>query len=132
MKNKTRVKGFLLDTTALIDFLRGDRHTVALLEVLAAKAPLAACPITVAEVFSGAREKELPITEKFLSSLKFYPLDYEASRLAGRWRYTYARKGITLSLPDTLIAAVALRNSLALVTANDKHYPMEDLITITH
>ncbi|PRR71898.1 type II toxin-antitoxin system VapC family toxin [Neomoorella humiferrea] len=132
MKNKTPVKGFLLDTTALIDFLRGDKHTIALLEVLKDKAPLAACPITVAEVFSGAREKELLVVERFLSSLKFYPIDYESSRLAGRWRYTYARKGITLSLPDTLIAAVALRNNLALVTANDRHYPMEELIIITH
>lgn len=132
MKNKNPVNGFLLDTTALIDFLRGDKYTLALLEVLAEKGPLAACPITVAEVFSGAREKELAITEQFLSSLKFYPLDYETSRLAGRWRYTYARKGITLSLPDALIAATALRNNLALVTANEKHYPMEDLIIITH
>lgn len=132
MENKARVKGFLLDTTALIDFLRGDKHTIALLEVLAEKAHLAACPITVAEVFAGARDKELPVTEKFLSSLKFYPIDYEASRLAGRWRYTYARKGVTLGLFDTLIAAVALRNNLALVTANEKHYPMEDLIIITH
>ena len=132
MENRAQVKGFLLDTTALIDFLRGDKHTITLLEVLKEKAHLAACPITVAEVFSGTREKELPIAEQFLSSLKFYPLDYEASRLAGRWRYTYARKGITLGLFDTLIAAVALRNNLALVTANDKHYPMEDLIILTH
>ncbi|GEA16345.1 twitching motility protein PilT [Moorella sp. E308F] len=132
MKNKTRVKGFLLDTTALIDFLRGNKHTLALLEVLAEKAHLAACPVTVAEVFSGARENELPVVEQFLSSLKFYPIDYESSRLAGRWRYTYTRMGITFSLPDTLIAAVALRNNLALVTANEKHYPMEDLIIITH
>ncbi|MCL4439442.1 MAG: type II toxin-antitoxin system VapC family toxin [Firmicutes bacterium] len=132
MENKAQVKGFLLDTTALIDFLRGDKHTIVLLEVLKEKAHLAACPITVAEVFSGARDKELAITEKFLSSLKFYPLDYEASRLAGRWRYTYVRKGITLRLFDTLIAAVVLRNNLALVTANDKYYPMEDLIIVTH
>lgn len=96
MKGKSAAKGFLLDTTAIIDFLRGNKHTIALLEVLKEKAPLAACPITVAEVFSGAREKELPAIEQFLSSLKFYPIDYGTSRLAGRWRYTYARRGITL------------------------------------
>lgn len=56
----------------------------------------------------------------------------KASRLAGRWRYTYARMGITLGLADTLIAAVAVCNSLALVTANDRHYPVKELIIITH
>lgn len=132
MKDKAPVKGFLLDTTALIDFFRGNKHVIALLEVLKEKAPLAACPITVAEVFSGAREKELPAIEQFLSSLQFYPIDYEASRLAGRWRYTYARKGITLSLTDSLIAAVAVRNNLVLVTANERHYPMEELVVLTH
>jgi len=132
VKSKRGVEAFLLDTTALIDFLRGDRQTHALLQVLSEKAHLAACPITVAEVFAGAKEKELPGVERFLSSLKFYSIDYEASRLAGRWRYTYARAGVTLSLPDTLIAAVAVLNNLALVTANRRHYPMEELIIITH
>lgn len=132
MNDRPPVKGFLLDTTALIDFFRGNEDIIALLEVLKDRARLAACPITVAEVFSGAREKDLPVVERFLSTLKFYPIDYEVSRLAGRWRYTYARKGITLSLPDTLIAAVAVRNNLALVTANEKHYPMEELIIVTH
>ena len=102
------------------------------MEVISEKAHLAACPITVAEVFAGAKEKELPRVERFLSSLKFYPIDYEASRLAGRWRCTYARAGVTLSLPDTLIAAVAVLNNPALVTANRRHYPMEELIVITH
>ncbi len=132
MKSETPVKGFLLDTTALIAFLRGDRQTIELLENLREKAPLAACPVTVAEVFCGARDNELPLTDHLLSSLVFFPIDYETSRLAGRWRCSFAGKGITLSLLDTLIAAVAIKNSLVLVTANKKHYPMEELIIITH
>lgn len=56
MKNDEPVviKGFLLDTTALIDFLRGQKNVVALLDVLKDKAPLASCPVTIAEVFAGA------------------------------------------------------------------------------
>lgn len=132
MRNDPLVSGFLLDTTALIGFLRGDRKTVALLEILLNQAPLAACPVTVAEVFSGAREKEIVLTNQFLSSLNFYPVDYETACLAGRWRYSYAAKGVTLTLFDTLIAAVASQNNLALVTANSRHYPMAEVLVITH
>lgn len=125
-------RGFLLDTTALIDFLRGRKEVAALLEVLQEKAPLAACPVTVAEVFAGTREKDAPRVNEFLSTLVYYPISYSAARLAGSLRYDYARKGITLSLADTLIAAVALENGLAVVTANTDHFPMKDLAVIPH
>ncbi|MGB9887498.1 MAG: type II toxin-antitoxin system VapC family toxin [Moorellales bacterium] len=127
-----RPRGFLLDTTALIDFLRGKKEVAALLEVLMEKAPLATCPVTVAEVFAGTREKDASKADQFLSTLVYYPITYSAARLAGSLRYAYARKGITLSLPDTLIAAVALENGLAVVTANAGHFPMEQLIVIPH
>lgn len=88
--------------------------------------------MTVAEVFAGAGEKDEERVHAFLSTLVLYPVTYSASRLAGRWRYTFARKGVTLSLSDTLIAAVAVENRLALVTANEDHFPMEGLIIIPH
>ena len=127
-----QVDGFLLDTTALIDFFRGDKKTTVLLEVLKEKAPLASCAITIAEVFAGTREKEIPKVEQFLSTLKFYSIDYQTARLAGCWRYSYARQGITISIADALIAAVAVQNNLALVTRNVRHYPMKELIVILH
>lgn len=126
------VSGFLLDTTALIDFLRGHAGTAALLEDLKSKAPLGCCPVTVAEVFAGVREKDEERVQAFLSTLVFYPITYSASCLAGRWRYSFARKGVTLSLSDCLIAAVAVENRLALVTANEDHFPMEGLVVISH
>lgn len=130
--NEPRLNGFLLDTTALIDFLRGREKVVVLLETLKDKAPLASCPVTVAEVFAGTREKDIERVDQFLSSLVFYPVDYKAARKAGTWRYAYTRQGITLGLTDLLIAAVAWANNLALVTANEKHFPMEELIVIPH
>lgn len=128
----SRVTGFLLDTTILIDFFRGLQPAVSLLDTLQGKAPLASCPITVAEIFSGAREQELPQVSRFLAALLFYPVTFEAARLAGRWRYDYARRGITLSLNDALIAAVAVSQKLALVTANTRHFPMPELKISTY
>ncbi len=129
---ETEINGFLLDTTVIIDFFRGNEYITALLETLKNKGHLASCPVTVAETFTGTKEKELEKVHAFLSSLVFYAVTYESARLAGRWRYTYARKGITLSLSDTLIAAVAVKNRLALVTANKRHFPMKELVIIPY
>lgn len=124
--------GFLLDTTALIDFFRGKRETIELLNRLAQEAPLAACPITVSELFSGVRPMELAKVEEFFDALVFYPISYKASRQAGLFRRAYAKKGINLSLSDTLIASVAIENSLILVTNNLRHFPMDELAVVEH
>jgi len=127
-----KTKGFLLDTTALIDFFRGRRQLIELLNKLTEEAPLAACPITVSEVFSGVRPGELLKVEEFLEALEFYPISYKASRQAGLYRRAYQKKGISLSLSDTLIASVAIENSLTLVTNNLRHFPMNELPVIEH
>lgn len=124
--------GFLLDTTVLIDFFRGRKEAIETLNILAEEGPLACCPVTVAEVFSGARAQEMARVEDFLSSLMYYPVPYETARLAGNYRQDYQKKGITLSISDTLIAAVAVTNTLTLVTGNVRHYPMPDLAVIEH
>lgn len=127
-----KIKGFLLDTTALIDFFRGKSEIIELLNKLAEEAPLATCPITISEVFSGVRPGELARVEEFMEALVFYPISYKASRQAGIYRRAYIQEGINLSLSDTLIASVAIENSLILVTKNLRHFPMSELSVIEH
>ncbi|MFZ5632526.1 MAG: type II toxin-antitoxin system VapC family toxin [Bacillota bacterium] len=125
-------KGFLLDTTVLIDFLRGRNEIAKMLEILVEEAPLACCPVTVAEIFSGVRPEELPRVEEFIDALLYFPIEYKTARRAGLYRRDYQKKGITLSISDALIAAVAVENSLTLVTKNVRHFPMSELIVIEH
>jgi len=125
-------KGFLLDTTVLIDFLRGRREIVCLLEKLVEEAPLACCPVTVTEVFSGVRPEELTRVEELLDALHYCAIQYSTARRAGFYRRDYQKKGITLTISDTLIAAVAAENSLTLVTKNVRHFPMPELSVIEH
>lgn len=124
--------GFLLDTTILIDFFRGRKDAVDTLNRLVEAGLLACCPITVAEVFSGARPEELPEIEEFFKALLFYPVGYKTARRAGLYRREYGKKGISLSIADTIIAAVAVENSLTLVTKNVRHFPMPELVVIEH
>ena len=49
---------------------------------------------------------------------------------AGSIRSKYAQKGVTFSLADVLIAALAIEEDLAIATWNTTHYPLPELTII--
>jgi hypothetical protein len=119
---------YLLDTSVIIDTLNGKRNRDLLLRGLLEEGHmLGCCAINVAEVYAGMRPKEEAATERFLRSLEYHDISWEAARRAGMFRRDYARRGVTLSLTDATIAAVALENGLVLVTDNAKDFPMSGL-----
>ena len=119
---------YLLDTNIIIDALNNKRNrNAALVDLAAASHTLACCPINVAEVCAGLRPKEEERTMALLHSLKLYPITFPVAELAGRLKRDYSSKGKTLSIPDTIVAAVALHNQIALITDNIKDFPMEEL-----
>ena len=119
---------YLLDTNIIIDALNEKRNrNAALFNLAAAGHTLACCPINVAEVCAGLRPKEEERTTALLQSLKLYPITFPVAELAGRLKREYGSKGKTLSIPDTIVAAVALHNELVLITDNVKDFPMEEL-----
>jgi predicted nucleic acid-binding protein len=118
----------LLDTSVIIDVLNSKRDRGQLLKDLLSQGDLlACCSINISEIYAGMRPKEEARTEQFLRSLEYYEVDWEVARLAGLLKRDYAKKGITLALPDTTIAAVAITHNLSLLTDNGKHYPMPDI-----
>ena len=66
-------------------------------------------------------------TEALLQSLEYYEISWNVAKQAGLLKRDYSKKGQTLSLTDTTIAAVALEYNLTLITDNVKHYPMPQL-----
>lgn len=119
---------FLLDTTVLIDCLRARNNRPSLLKQLCREGnTLGCCAINIAEIWTGAKPKERPVTEELLDSLEYYELTRQAAKLAGELKQKYSQEGITLSLADTLIAAVAITQKLTLITDNPKHFPMSEI-----
>ncbi len=117
----------LLDTSVIIDALNGKRDRRPFLRDLLENGNiLACCPINVAEVYAGMRPNEEERTTAFLSSLDFYPITFPVSRLAGEIKNSFGRKGTSLSMTDSLIAAVAIHHQVALITDNVKDFPMRD------
>ncbi len=119
---------YLLDTSVLVDALRGIRGRAEILERLIEDGHLLACSaITVAEVFAGIKPKEREATVALLDSLEHYDITRPVAERAGLLRREWSARGKTIALPDLLIASVALTHGLIFVTDNGRGFPMKDL-----
>lgn len=119
----------LLDTTVLIDVLRGRPAAVARLEEIAqAGERLFTTVVNVEEIHRGLRsDREHDAAERLLVGLRLTPLGRPEGRRAGGWRRDHAERGVTLSQSDCLIAAGAVAVGARLATGNAKHFPMQGL-----
>ena len=119
---------YLLDTTTIIDHLRGDKKVSSYLEEIGMRGDVAGCCcINITEVYTGVKKKEKEKTDRFVESLYYFEVTKEIARLAGMLKKKYAEKGKTLAISDVIIAATAMVYGLALVTKNVKHYPFPEL-----
>ena len=119
---------YLLDTSVIIDAINNKKGRRQLLRDLISQGNTLACsPVNVAEVYAGLRPQEESNTKNFLQTLDLYPLTWPIAELAGLLKRDFAKKGKTLAITDTLIAAVALHHQLHLITDNVKDFPMQKL-----
>jgi len=118
----------LLDTSVLIDALRlRHRRRELLAELARSGHRLSTTALNVAEVYAGMRPEEEQQTQAFLAALECYDITPTAGRLAGNLKNKWARKGQTLALADTLVAAVAIERRCTLMTDNLTDFPMPEL-----
>lgn len=119
--------GVLVDTTVLIDALRG-RRAVDRLRALRRQGDRPwVCAVNVEEVVRGLRPPERHAAMRFLGGFGVVPLGRAEGQVAGEWRGAFAATGTTLSQADCLVAAAALRIGGRLVTGNPRHFPMSAL-----
>lgn len=113
----------LLDTTVLIDLLRGrkDRRELVAGMVEGGHVPSTAA-INVAEVYAGMRPGEERRTEDLLANLVIVPMTADIARQAGKLKCEWARKGHTFSLPDMIVAATGIEHRAVLMTDNRKDF----------
>jgi predicted nucleic acid-binding protein len=90
----------LLDTTVLIDALRGREAAARVRRLHDAQTAPWTCAVNVDEVLRGIREHERNAAVRLLSGLRMAPLGRAEGTRAGDWRRGFARRGITLSQLD--------------------------------
>jgi predicted nucleic acid-binding protein len=114
----------LVDTSILIDYLRGQLAAADLLEQERAEAPLHASEITRLEVLAGMRPSEDEATRSLLSTLLWHPVDAQVAEEAGALGRRWLPSHDAIDGADLAIAATATLNQLRLLTRNVRHFPM--------
>jgi len=111
----------LVDTSVLIDFLRGDENPAVqrFLQVIDREIPFGISPLIFMEVLQGAAtDKDFMRLEVYLQSQAFYDLrdGRESIARAARMSFELRRKGTALrSSIDFLVAQTAIDNDLYLL-----------------
>ena len=115
-------KNLLIDTDVLIDFFKGREAAVVFLESQVMTMFISS--VTVAELYVGVRDgREKVILDDFIKTFTVIPLTIDLAEKGGLLRRDFG-KSYEIGLADALIAATAEENDLALVTLNQRHFPM--------
>jgi predicted nucleic acid-binding protein len=119
---------FLLDTNVIIDHVKRRRHAMeAVRQIVGAGDDLCLSDVVFTEIITGLFPTAEPRTRGLLNVAIFLPMSAAAAEVAGKWRFDFARRGVTLSLADAMIAAVGHQHHATIVTANVRHFPMDGI-----
>lgn len=116
---------YLLDTTFVIDLLRGQpvaRSRFA--RMFEDGDTLFVNEVVVCEAATGARSETIDALVAIVRPLEFVQAGPDSALAAGRWRAEARRRGVTLSLPDALIAAAAFALDATVLTRNARDFSL--------
>jgi predicted nucleic acid-binding protein len=120
----------VVDTSVLIDQLRGDSRAHAVLQRAAEREErITASVLTRVEVLAGLRPAEETATRSLLDRLEWIEVDEELAEQAGQLANRYLRSYPGVDPVDYVIAATARRLDADLWTRNVKHFPMFEGLT---
>ena len=117
----------LLDSTVLIDALRGRPAAARMAGLRRAGTEPWVCAISIEEIWRGLHQIEEPVARRLFNGLRVAPLGAAEGIRAGTWRREFADRGVTLHQADCLIAAAALGVSASIATANVDDFPMGEI-----
>jgi predicted nucleic acid-binding protein len=118
------VTRYVLDTSFLVDHLRGDAAATSVFrDRNEAGDEFAICAVSAAETWSG-RPSERDAVDILLRYLEFLQPGPATARLAGGLRAAARERGRTLALPDALIAATAIHLDATVLTRNVRDFEL--------
>ena len=119
----------LIDSDILIEVTRArDNALLARWNHLSSgDTPLLCSPVTVAELWHGARVTEQSALSALFAAIECVAIDARIGQRAGDYLRQFF-KSHHVELADALIAATASIHNLQLWTRNRLYYPMKDLV----
>ena len=120
---------FVIDTSIIIDVLRGNQEAASTLRDARRRGQLYASEITRTEVLSGMRTAEEERTRGLLQLFVWRSVDEAHAELAGKLGRDWLPKYRGIDSADLVIAATASLLDARLLTRNVKHFPMFERLT---
>lgn len=120
------MKSYLLDTSTIINYLRGVDLTVKTINNI--EGELCSSYICLSELYEGIyrvkeQEKAEKVIKDFFQSLsEIYTIDEKIAKQFGELRAHLKKTGNMLEDMDIFIAATCLVYGLTLITENKKHF----------
>jgi predicted nucleic acid-binding protein len=115
----------LVDTSVLIDHLRGNRGARdALEEVVARGDRLAASVVVKVEILAGMHPDEERLTRRLLGAMEWLAVNDPIAERAGELANRYLRSHPGVDPVDYIIAATAIVHEASLWTQKLEHFPM--------
>jgi predicted nucleic acid-binding protein len=111
----------VLDTTVLVDHLRGTEAATRFLEEVAQ--PVCS-EVTRVELTIGLRQAQAEAAEALFAFVDWVPVDERIARRAGALGRRYLRTHPGIGLADLVVAATAFELDQPLATSNTRHFPM--------
>ena len=119
----------VIDTSALVDHLRGHAAATRILDDAAADGrELRASVVTKVELLWNMRASEKSEVRVLIEALEWSPVSDAIAETAGRLARRFRASHASIDLADYVIGATAIEHAGVLWTCNVEHFPMfEDL-----
>ena len=117
----------ILETTFVIDFLKGRDNAVSKMESLIKEDTLLSIATpTIFELFAGYEqhgkgEQEKQKMSSFLKTVTLFSLDEESARIGGVIDGALIKKGLQIGTEDSMIAGIAMVKNESVLT-RDQHF----------
>lgn len=128
----------ILDTSFLIDTLRGENTVEEAVRTVDERGTAQVSSITVMELWEGihladSSDRERTVVKNLLSDVRELPFDRECATTAGEINAKLQRGGAPIEDADVMIAATALVHDVPIVTNNADHFErIDDLEILTY
>jgi len=109
----------ILDTSILIDLLRGNKETTQKIKAIEQQESLKISTITVMELYAYIGKQKI---ETMLKNVQICDMTVEIAKQAGLFAQALSKKGQEIDTEDYIIAATAYQFGEPILTKNPKHF----------